>query len=369
MIIGQDKLEDSLLSYIHELEKPNYQYQFNFALEGLTKASNNLNLGFSCFALKLKYILNSKDLKPKYLLNWSDYINSFQVQENHYFPYSYFDKGYYLEVKRINARLLLKEGVKKTLNISNKYNFESQSSKIKAFIKAETKQAISSLNEVSMPTKHTFADFPSSKDEIYKYLDSFDWSKPWNAGAQFASLSAFSSQENLENQEIKDNLKSFILTKLNKDSGLYYTGVQNSQHELINGCMKVITGLEWLEQEIHYPKKIIDFCLKFKITKEACDLLDLVYVLSKCLEVTNYKKLEVNNYLKEVESKIMENFKPLEGGFSYSKNQSQKMYYGVKVTNGMNYADLHGTMLLTWALALIFNTRETNSRNWKVLKP
>ena len=69
----------------------------------------------------------------------------------------------------------------------------------------------------------------------------------------------------------------------------------------------------------YYPKKIIDFCLKFKITKEACDLLDLVYVLTKCLEVTNYRMLEVNNYLNLVEAKIMENFKPEEGGFSYKK--------------------------------------------------
>ena len=26
--------------------------------------------------------------------------------------------------------------------------------------------------------------------------------------------------------------------------------------------MKVITGLDWIEKPIHYPEKIIDFCLK-----------------------------------------------------------------------------------------------------------
>ena len=369
MFIEQVELEEAILNYIKNLEKPNNKYQYNFALNGRTNASNNINLGFSCFALKLKYILNSKDLKSEYLMSWGDYINSFQVTEDHNFPFSYFDNGFYQEINKKNARLLFKEGVKKILNTSSRYNFESHSKKTNAFIRAETKQAISTLNEVDLPIKYTFLNFPKSEGEIYKYLDSLNWSKPWNAGAQFASLSVFSCQPNLDNQEINDSLKSFILTKLNKENGLYYSGVQNSQHELINGCMKVITGLEWLGQEIHYPKKIIDYCLKFKITKEACDLLDLVYVLTKCLEVTNYKKLEVNNYLKLVESKIMDNFKPLEGGFSYSKNESQTMYYSAMVTNGLNNADLHGTILLTWALSLIYSARETNSRNWKLLKP
>jgi len=369
MIIDQKKLEDSILSYLNNLKKSNTKYEYHLSLKGLTSASDNLNLGFSCFALKLKYMLNSKELKPEYLKSWSDYINSFQVGKDHKFPFSYFDHGYYQEVNKKNPKLLLKEGIKKTLNISNKYNYESHNVKIKSFIRAETKQAIASLNELNLPVKYTFVDFPSSEVEINQYLNSLDWSKPWNAGAQFASLSVFSSQENLDNKEIKDYLKSFILSKLNKENGLYYSGIQNSQHELINGCMKVITGLEWLGQEIHYPKKIIDFCLKFKITKEACDLLDLVYVLTKCLEVTNYRMLEVNNYLNLVEAKIMENFKPEEGGFSYSKNNSQTMYYGVKISNGLNKADLHGTLLLTWALSLINTTRETNVRNWKTLKP
>ena len=42
--------------------------------------------------------------------------------------------------------------------------------------------------------------------------------------------------------------------------------------------MKVITGLDWIDEEVHYPRKIIDYILNSEITNEACDLVDLVYV-------------------------------------------------------------------------------------------
>ena len=54
------------------------------------------------------------------------------------------------------------------------------------------------------------------------------------------------------------------------------------QIEVINGAMKVITGLDWINHEIHYPEKLIDFCLNTK-PQTGCDLVDIVYVLYKCL--------------------------------------------------------------------------------------
>ena len=36
----------------------------------------------------------------------------------------------------------------------------------------------------------------------------------------------------------------------------------SNSRQVINGAMKVITGLDWLGHEIHYPKKLIDYCLK-----------------------------------------------------------------------------------------------------------
>ena len=58
-----------------------------------------------------------------------------------------------------------------------------------------------------------------------------------------------------------------------------------------------------------------------------------------------------------------------EGGFSYSIDKSQEYYYGLKITNGENNADLHGTILLTWALSMIFNITENNKFRWRIIKP
>ena len=63
--------------------------------------------------------------------------------------------------------------------------------------------------------------------------------------------------------------------------------------------MKVISGLDWIEQEIHYPKRLIDFCLKNKPVLEGCDIVDYVYVLYKCSQQVDYKKQEINRVLNE----------------------------------------------------------------------
>ena len=57
--------------------------------------------------------------------------------------------------------------------------------------------------------------------------------------------------------------------------------------------MKVITGLDWIDSEIHYPEKLIDF-VSITNPLEGCDVVDYVYVLYKCSKQTSYKKAEIN---------------------------------------------------------------------------
>ena len=71
------------------------------------------------------------------------------------------------------------------------------------------------------------------------------------------------------------------------------------EREIINGAMKVISGLDWLDQEIHYPDKLIDFCLNNKPIMEGCDVVDFIYVLYKCSQQTSYRKKQVNQLMKD----------------------------------------------------------------------
>ena len=63
--------------------------------------------------------------------------------------------------------------------------------------------------------------------------------------------------------------------------------------------MKVISGLDWLQEEIHYPEKLIDYCLSNRPILEGCDVVDYVYVLFKCSQQTDFKRQQVNNLLLE----------------------------------------------------------------------
>ena len=65
----------------------------------------------------------------------------------------------------------------------------------------------------------------------------------------------------------------------------------------------------------------------------------------------------------------MSHYKDRDGGFAYFKNKSQEYYYGVKITNGFDEADIHGTTLLTWALAMIFSIIGEPYPRWKIIRP
>ena len=88
---------------------------------------------------------------------------------------------------------------------------------------AETKQAISTIYQLGYENKK-FLDFPQSKDEIYKFLNNFDWSRPWNAGAQFANISFLAKTQLEDNNEAIDILYDYIETKLDQNSGFYFNG-------------------------------------------------------------------------------------------------------------------------------------------------
>jgi cbb3-type cytochrome oxidase subunit 1 len=80
----------------------------------------------------------------------------------------------------------------------------------------------------------------------------------------------------------------------------------------------------------------------------------------------------MQTYCRAVLDMIEAHFVAAEGGFSYSVGASQTTYYGVPITEGRPVADLHGTILLTWALAMIFALLEETPGGrapWRVIRP
>ena len=110
--------------------------------------------------------------------------------------------------------------------------------------------------------------------------------------------------------------------------------------------MKVITGLDWIDSEIHYPEKLIDFCINNKPTLKGCDVVDYVYVLYKCSKQTLIKSRNKCLVFRTVEDLLKLFIKAVEAFVFYKKSRLL-----LRVPIGKeNQADLHGTILCLWAL-------------------
>ncbi len=365
-----DSLEEKTYNFILSLKKDENSFAFYPTKEGLTDNGSRLNLGFSCFALKTYFILDVwKDLSEKDITKWVTYINNFQKNKSSFPQNSYIDDAFLLGYDNLNFSESSKFTIKKIMNIMPNKTYELKDKKIKTSIRAETKQAIASLNEVGFSNIKPYLEFPSESNEIDKFLNSLDWQFPWSSGAQFAGLCVFGATQNYENKsKAIRSLEKFSNKIVNITDGAYYVGKQKNISETINGAMKVLTGLDWIDKEIHYPEKLIDLCLQAKPSQEGCDLVDVVYVLYRCSLQTTYRRKDIIEYFEDIISLIkIHNFN--EGGFSYFNNKSQTHYYGLKITNGKNVPDIHGTTLLIWALSMIFKTIENNKFSLNVLKP
>ena len=66
-------------TFLENLRKPNAQFSYFPALSGVTENGKKLNLGFSCYALKIKFMIGQlNDPDTEYINSWVTFINSFQ---------------------------------------------------------------------------------------------------------------------------------------------------------------------------------------------------------------------------------------------------------------------------------------------------
>ena len=365
------QVKETTLTFLDELRNKDSKYSFQPMIKGATEIGSSLKLGFSIYALKIFFMsADWENLSTKDKEEWVDFINGFQSNVAGFPDNSFIDSAYLDYFKKINLKLKLKDLTKKTLNKGFNRQYELSTNFIKKSIRAETKQCIATLDQVGFKNKKMYSDFP--KSDIQDFLSSFDWAKPWDAGAQFAGISVFSKTQtpsNDEYEQIKSELVKFISTKVNTDDGAYYIGSQPSMTQAINGAMKVITGLDWLDEKIHFPEKLIDLCLSTNPKNEGCDLVDIVYVLYRCSLETEYKRNEIINYFNEIIPIVKSHYFQGSGGFSYYLERSQQNYYGVQISKGLNTPDIHGTILLTWAIAMMHELINPEENLWKIIKP
>lgn len=364
-----DEFREETLSFLKSLKKES-SFSFFPASKGLTNDGKSIDLGFSCLALKSFYILNEwENISHSESQEWVEYINSFQINNDDKFPNgSFVDPAYYKLISRIDLFKELKRFGKKVLN----KNYKSKNQEIDEYIRAETKQAISTLHQVGSQNCIRYKSNIIDSKKMLDYLNSLNWKTPWTSGAQFSGLCVFLESQEFDNQEyilLKKQLITFSNDLLDKQTGCYFKESVTSDSEMINGAMKVLTGLDWLATPVHEPKNLIDTCLKIKPLSHGCDIVDIIYILYMCAKETTYKRKDIVRYLEEIELIISKHYQSDTGGFSYYLQNSQKYYYGLNITKGVKTADIHGTTLLLWAYSMINYIKQIEDIKLNLIKP
>ncbi|MBI5050442.1 MAG: hypothetical protein HZC11_06160 [Nitrospirae bacterium] len=355
------KAKDTIPVWMEKVSAGGETGRFKFCVNGRTMTGEKATLGFSCFALRIFYTIGLWDkLDSGKKSEWIKFLQSFQSAD-----------GAFIDPPILENCDSWKERLKRILLRRKGHRGISQR---QAVLNAETKQAIATLAQVGAQAAYPFQDFPQHPDGIRKYLKGLDWSQPWSAGGQAAALATFIKNEAprfLSSEEAELLLKeavNFFGNSADPETGAWFLGPRPAHYQLINGAMKVLTALDWLECEIPYPEQLIDKCLSSLPVQEGCHIVDYVYVLYRCSIMTDYRRNEIISYLKNILDMIPHHYQH-DGAFSYHKTHNQTRYYGVKIARPLRQSDLQATFLLCFAIAMISVVSEIDDLRWKVIRP
>lgn len=363
-------LHNELLEYLQTLKAPNQPGRFHPCVEGATELGHRVALGFSCLALKTYYTLGLWERLPSEEQEaWIAFMKSFQVDGkcggDRVTHNAFIDPpvmGYLTAQVPWHRRLIERFFPPKHLTDPQRA------------IIGETKQAIATLAQIGEMTERPYRGFPTTPGAVETYLARLDWSQPWGAGAHMATLAVFFKSQALrflapqETQRLLNACIRFVEGVVDKETGTYFQGPIPEHAILINGAMKVLTALDWLEVPIHYPERLIDTCLERLPSEDGCHLVDAVYVLYRCSQQTQHRKTKIQAYCAQVLDMTKKHHNS-DGGFSYNVRRSQTHYYGVPISRGLAESDIHGTCLLAWAVAMLLEILDDNQVGWWVIKP
>jgi len=361
-----ESLNDQLPAFLESLAVSGEPGRFLPCRRGVTPEGRQAALGFSCFAAKIRYTIGLWErLAPSEQKKHLDLIRSFQLdtpnETNEYERNAFLDPGLidYLRNAAANGITFYPDETVPYWQTT---------------IWAETRQAIATLAQFDEPPLRPYQGFPTTPERLIHHLERQDWSRPWTAGGQTAAMVVLirtngpKSLGQAQTHTLLHLCQQAFDKVLSSETGAYFTGPPPEHGELINGAMKVLTALDWLESPIHAPKKLIDTCLVKKPSPEGCHLVDAIYVLYRCCLTCDHRRAEVKNYALDVLDMIFRHRCP-DGGLSYGLKHSQTSYYGLPTSDGRREGDIHGTILLTWALAMILAILEDNPPHWRVIRP
>ncbi len=357
------QLGDSVPAYLARLRVGDQVGRYLPCERGASLVGREMALGWSCFALKLHYMLGRwEGLPDSERAAWVRFLQSFQKNDG---EAAFVDPP---EQAWLESHLPWRDRLR--------YWFRrgQMAQLAHATTLAETKQVIATLAEVSAEPRRVFSGFPHTPETVRAWLEAQNWARPWGAGGQSAGLVVFIKTQGpkfLAASDVEALLavcRDFYASIADPETGAYFRSRSQPEHgELVNGAMKVLMALEWLEVAPHFPQQLMATCLRQPPSPRGCHLVDAIYVLHQCL-AGREADATTREFCMQVFGQIRQHAQS-DGGFSFHADKAQNNYYGVPVSRGLRESDVQGTCLLVWALAMIWRVMEPGGAEWKVMKP
>lgn len=227
--------------------------------------------------------------------------------------------------------------------------------------RAETRQSFAALYLLNRTPRGPYLTIPYTEEGVIKYLESFDWVRPWSAGSHFSHLlffyhlnSLFFNYRTEDGRRLIEISLQWLKTLQSPSDGCWYR--QHPDLKIrINGAMKILTALHVINHfEFDYPERLIDTALEGSNHQEACDNFNIVYTLYGATRLCpNYRHTEIENFLLDRLAIYRQFYFEELGGFSFLVGKANPTLYGKTITTGKNEPDIHGTIMFTWGISII----------------
>lgn len=336
-------LKSEVLNFMEHQKSKKISGYYHYSYSGdLFDENAHCNIGSSVYALKIYYTLGVD--KNQDIVDTAKYIKSFYHNDGQIYDDFIYKKSL---VRNFFSSL-------KNRNISNLLNNQ--------YKRAESRQAYSSLMLYDELPKSIKLDIPITENSIDRYLSTLNWREPWGAGSHFSHLMFFYKLalkckliDPIQFEKIVGYSIEWVNKLQNEKDGGWYKGHQKDRF-IVNGAMKIITGLIAVDKvDFNYAEQLVDTCLRSTNDEHACDNFNVILVLNYASKLLNrnYRQKEIEEFALNRLVKYKTHYKKEQGGFSFFPFASNSIYYGAKITKGINEADIHGTVLFLWGIAIV----------------
>lgn len=228
-------------------------------------------------------------------------------------------------------------------------------------VRAETRQSFAALAALGFAPERPFAEIPSDARQTQSFVTSLNWERPWGAASHISHLVFFLTWHQRwfpdragGGVSAADVLADVEARYRQSDGSWHAPGAQVSPSNKVNGAMKMVTALDAVGQaQLSNPEGLIDLCLSVVNDGHACNHFNVICVLHRCIQLTEHRRAEVEQYLLRRLSLYRQHYWPWSGGFSFFPSCANDRYYGARVSRGMPEPDIHGTVLMVWGIVLI----------------